>query len=159
MERYTVSPMRRLLLVLLLLGIAVLALRWRHPTMSENKATLVLAIVKDVAQSDGQGISWRIYEKAAGVTLWQNERAKVRGGAHKVLVETKNWQLELSPSEVFNVTCYVTGGEHGYPQYGFISFQPEHGNVSDALFSVGFDGTCIDALERVCAKHGIPVER
>jgi hypothetical protein len=150
--------MRRSIVVVSLVTIA-LAVRWRHHPAPENKAGLVVTIVKDVAQTDGHGISWRFYENGAGATLWQNNGADVRGGLHKVLVETDSWELELSPSKVFHVTCYVTGGEHGYPEYGFISFQPENGDVFNALFSVGFDGTRIDALERVCAKHGIPVER
>jgi hypothetical protein len=151
--------MRRSLLVLSVLGVAALAVRWRHHATPENKAALAVEILKDVAETDGDGISWRTHGDAAAATLWQHERVEFRGGLLNASVDTNSWHLELFPSKVFSVTCYVTGGDHGYPEYGFISFQPEDGDVFDALFDVGFDGSRIDALERLCAKHGIPVER
>jgi hypothetical protein len=151
--------MRRSLLVLLVLGVAALAVRWRHHVTPENKAALVVAILKDVAETDGHGISWRARGKTTWATLWQHEPAGFQGHLLNVSVDTESWHLELSPSEVFGIMCHVTGGWHGYPEYGFISFLPEGGDVFNTLFSVGFDSSRIDALERVCAKHGIPVKR
>jgi len=72
-----------------------------------------------------------------------------------------SWNLDLAFADVFGVRCYITGGDVGdYPEYGFISFEPEHSDGAfDALFSVGFPTASIDVLERVCARHGLRVER
>src|SRR5437868_2874042 len=111
---------RGLVAVVCVVAVAVFALRSRH-----HSTPAAVAILEDVAQSDGPGISWRVHEDVASTTLWQRDHAVVRGSSDKAFVATQSWQLELSLSKVASVMCHVTGGEHGYPEYGFISFLPE----------------------------------
>jgi hypothetical protein len=151
--------MRRWIIAGVALGIGFMAWRGRHHAAPPHKGALAAAMLAEVAASDSRVISWNTYDDVSSATLWQHDGAELRGNAAKVFVETDSWKLELSLSNVFAVTCYVTGGEHGYPEYGFMTFQPAGGDVFDALFTVGFPGGSIDALERICAKHGIPVER
>lgn len=152
--------MRRWIIAGVALGIVLMAWRGRHHHAApRNKGALAATMLAEVAASDARAISWDTYGDVSKATLWQHDGAKLRGNAAKVVVETDSWELELSLSKVFVVTCYVTGGEHGYPEYGFMTFQPAGGDVFDALFTVGFPSGSIDALERICAKHGIPVER
>jgi len=151
--------MHRLLLVVFVLGVTALAVRWRRHATPETKAALAVALIKEVAEINGDGISWRAHGNAASATLWQRQGAAFRGDLRNATVETESWHLELRPSEVFGIVCNVRGGWHGYPEYGFISFLPENGDVFNALFKVGFAGSRIDALERLCANHGLPVRR
>jgi hypothetical protein len=151
--------MRRLLLVLFVLGVVVLAVSWRHHAKPASKAALAMAILKDVAETDGDGISWRTRGGPARVTLWQHDRSEFWGDPRGVSVKAESWDLELHLSDVFGIQCYLYGQEPDYPPWGFISFQPENRNVFNALFEVGFVNRRLDAFERLCAKHGIPVDR
>jgi hypothetical protein len=151
--------MRRTFLVLLVSAVVVVGFRCRHHAAAENKAALAVAIIADIAATEGQGISWRTYSDAGFATLWQHERAELRAGPDHAVLETEGWKLDLSVSKVFGIVCHVRGGDVGdYPEYGFIEFLPENGDVFDTLFSADFGGS-IAALERICTKHGIPVER
>jgi hypothetical protein len=141
------------------LGLAVVGIRGCHDAPPPNKGALAASMLRDVAATERRSFEWNVSSDDSHASLRQAEPAHLRGDAAKVVVETDSWELELALSKVFAVSCYVTGGEHGYPEYGFMSFQPADGDVFDALFNVGFPGSSIDALERICAKHGIRVER
>jgi hypothetical protein len=126
----------------------------------ENKAALASAVVSDAAELDGPEISWEVSADGISASLLQSERAVFIGGKDLAWVATDEWHVEIRLYKIFDVRCYVTGGEHGYPRYGFVSFLPEGADhASDAMFSIGFASSVIDTLEQLCAKHGIRIER
>lgn len=152
--------MRRVLVVLAVLGAVVVAAR-RHYARPQNKGAFALAILKDVAEVQSRDVSWHVHSKGrSSATLWQHERVELRGNAGSVHVVGDSWDLSLELSTVFAIRCRIYGGDVGeVPEYGFITFMPEGGDVFDTLFEVGFPEPSIDALERICAKHGLRVER
>ena len=151
--------MRRWLGLLVVLGIVAVLARRRHTT-PPNKSVLAVAILKEVADTSRRDMSWYVHGKASRAKLEQEERAELTGDASTAHVATDSWRLDLELSSVAVITCSISGGDVGdTPEYGFISFRPEHGDAWNELFSVGFPEPSIDVLQRICAKHGIPVTR
>ncbi len=151
--------MRRTLIVaVVVIGSVAFATR-RHHVTPETKAELALAIVNDVAATDGRDIEWYMHGEASHAYLWQHGRAETWGDRTSVSVRTEQWRLELAISKVSAIRCLIRGSEHGFPGHGFIAFHPADGNGFYSLFDIGFDQNNIDVLEHLCAKHGIPIER
>ena len=150
--------MRRALVGLVVVGIVIAA---RHHAAPANKGAVAAAILKDVADTSGRDVSWRVGSSGNHATVWQHDQVALTGDAANAHVVGDSWKLDLALFDVAVIRCSITGGDVGdTPEYGFISFEPEHSDGTfDARFSIGFPEPSIGVLERVCAKHGLPVER
>ena len=151
--------MRRALVGLAVAGIVIAARR--HHAAPPNKGALAAAILKDVADTSGRDVSWQVHGNGNHATVWQHDQVALTGDAANAHVVGDSWKLDLALIDVAVIRCFIRGGDVGdTPEYGFISFEPEHSDGAfDALFSVGFPEPSIGVLERVCAKHGLAVER